>query len=397
MNRKFSLGVCISLIAIACAVTFVLTMNLSLNIYNQRIAGVEEREAIYAKMQDIDSYVRNNFLGIIDEDRLVTAIMNGYMSGLGDSKAGYITDTEYLEFSQNRRGRVVTAGVRAVRDESGYLRVDEVLEGSSAEHHGIEAGDLITHIDNVQVLELGADDAIRRLQGEDGMRISLTIRRDGEDRRVVLMRQEIELITVRGVNFEEFGFIRISGLADNTGSQFDSVLDEILTSDASGLIIDIRGLSGNLIAPLQQIIDRLIPADIVATAEYRNGNINTIIEIVNDIYADLPITLITDINTAEAGELLAAVLKDFADAQIVGTATRGDPIITTTQSLRDGSAVILSIMKVRSSGPTYFATEGIRPDFLVELVTPMETDLYNLEETLDAQIRKAFEVTETRF
>jgi carboxyl-terminal processing protease len=397
MNRKFSLGVCISLIAIACAVTFVLTMSLSESIFNQRIAGVGEREAIYAKMQDIDSYVRLNFIGAIDEERLVTAIMNGYMAGLGDAKAGYITDSEYYEFAQNKRGRIITAGVRVSRDESGYIRIDEVFPGSSAELQGIMAGDLITQIDGIQVLEAGADDAIRRLRGEEGMRVVLILRRDGEDRRVTLIRQEIELVTVKGVSHGDLGFIRISGLADNTGNQFDTVLDEILADDVRGLVIDARGLSGYLEVPLRQILERLLPAGIAAIAEYRNGNVNTIIEIINDAHVNIPITVITDINTGSAGELLAATLRDFAGAQLVGTATRGDPVFTTTQSLRDGSAVILSIMKVRSSGGTSFDGEGIRPDFPVELVSPIETDLANLGETFDAQIRKAFEVTETRF
>jgi carboxyl-terminal processing protease len=371
-------------------------MSLSLDIYNQRIAGVGEREAIYAKLQDIDSYVRNNFFETIDEDRLAAGIMSGYMSGLGDNKSRYIPDLEFYELSQYMKGRIITTGVQVVRNEDGYIRITDVYDGSSAKIQGVEVGDIITHINNIQVLELGAENAIKLLSVDESARVNITIQRDGEEQRFSLIRQEIDLLTVRGIMHEDIGFIRISGFAENTGNQFDMIIDEMLANDIKGLIIDVRGLSGCMIAPQRQILDRLLPRSAAAVAEYRNGSINTIIEITSDSDISLPITLIADGSTAEGGELFAAALKDFAAAQIVGTPTKGDPVFTTIRLLGDGSAVLLSNMKVRSGGGTSFDGEGIRPDFFIELATPADTDLDNLEYTLDLQIRKAFEVTEAR-
>ena len=396
MNRKFSLGVCVSLIAIACAVTFVLTMSISLNLYNAKIAGVGEREVIYTKLRDIDSYARSNYIGAIDEERLITGIMNGYMAGTGDVKAKYITASDYYEIQQAESGKIITAGVQAARDESGYIRISGVYEGSSAELQGIEPGDIITQIDGVQVLEIGAENAMKLLSGEKGTRVAMTTRRSGEERRYTLIRQEIEIITVKGVNYGDCGFIRISGFAENTGVQFDAVLNQILENDAKALIIDVRALNGCLVAPVRQILERLVSRNIVAVGEYKNGNVNNIIEINSDENIDLPVTVITDANTSEGGELLTAALKDFADARVVGTPTKGDCVFTATQTLRDGGAVMFSVMKVRSLGGTSFENDGIKPDFSVELTSQIENNLDNLENTLDAQIKKAFEITEPK-
>jgi carboxyl-terminal processing protease len=396
MNKKISLGVCISLIAVACAVTFVLTMRISQDMYNQRIAGVGQREAIYDKLQSIDSYVRSNYFGTIAEDRLVTGIMSGYMTGLGDNKSRYISASEFYEFSQYMKGRIVTAGVQVVRNENGYIRITEVYDGSSARMLGIEAGDIITQVGGAPVLEIGAENAIRLLSGDEGVRISITIQRDGEEHRYTLTQQEIDLITVRGITHGEIGYIRVLSFADNTSDQFDTIINEMIAGDIKGLILDVRGLSGSLIPPQRQILDRLLPRGAAAVAEYRNGSINNIIEIANEAHINLPITVITDGGTAEGGELIAAALRDYAGAQLVGTATKGDPMFTAVQTLGDGSALLLSVKKVRSGGGTSFDGEGIRPDFLIELITPPETDLDNLENTLDLQIRKAIEVTETR-
>ena len=71
MNKKISLGIAISLIAIACAVTFVVTMTVSLNLYNDKIAGVQQREEINTRIQEIDSFVRNYSLYTIDDTSIL--------------------------------------------------------------------------------------------------------------------------------------------------------------------------------------------------------------------------------------------------------------------------------------------------------------------------------------
>ena len=81
MNKKVSLGVTISLIAVACAITFVLTMTVSLNMYNSMVAGIQERETINAKIKEVDTFVRSSSIYKLDENELITGIANGYISG----------------------------------------------------------------------------------------------------------------------------------------------------------------------------------------------------------------------------------------------------------------------------------------------------------------------------
>ena len=80
MGKKFSVGITISLIAIACAITFVLTVTVTTNMFNEKIAGLNQREEIYSKLQEIDSYVRSNSLYSIDEEALTGSIVKGYVS-----------------------------------------------------------------------------------------------------------------------------------------------------------------------------------------------------------------------------------------------------------------------------------------------------------------------------
>lgn len=397
MNKKFSLGVCISLIAIACAITFVVTMTVSLNIYNSKIAGVEEREEIYTKLQEVDSYVRSNYLNDIDKDALLSGILNGYILGTGDSQAKYLTNSEYYQLQQIEKGKIVTAGMEVVREESGYIRVTDVYDASPAAVRGIKAGDIITNINNAGVLEIGADNAIRQLSGDEGTRLTVTIQRDGEETQYSLVRQLLEIISVKSAVHNGYGFIRITGFSELTGTQFTEALDKIRENEneIKGLIIDVRGTSGYLIQPLRDILNYLIPDSVLATAEYKSGSVNNIIVTSPREEFNVPVVVLADGSTSGCGELLTAILKDFKNAKIVGNVTAGNAVLTQTQSFRDGSAVVISGMKVSSAGSTSFNGAGIKPDFNIEMNVPVENDINNLADTGDLQIKKAFEIMET--
>ena len=94
MNKKISLGIAISLIAIACAVTFVVTMTVSLNIYNEKIAGIEHRTEINTRIQEIDAFVRNYSLYEINDDSIKSGIYAGFLDGISDKYSDYYTTKE---------------------------------------------------------------------------------------------------------------------------------------------------------------------------------------------------------------------------------------------------------------------------------------------------------------
>ena len=95
MNRKISLGVAIALMSLAAAVAIVITAGYSMYDFNGRMQSLRESEVMYSKLNEIDGYVRQNFYGDIDEEELMNAVAKGYVSGLGDKYARYMTPEEY--------------------------------------------------------------------------------------------------------------------------------------------------------------------------------------------------------------------------------------------------------------------------------------------------------------
>ena len=177
MNKKISLGIAISLVAIGCAITFVLTWTVSLNIYNSKLGTSEKYEGVYAKLREIDTTVRQNYIGSVSDDSLENATINGYISGIGDKYASYIAPSAYYELQQTQSGVILGAGFEAEEDTSGYLKITTVYKGSSAELNGVLSGDIITAIDGKEMNKM-ADLQEYLAKKRPGDKVSVSYLRD---------------------------------------------------------------------------------------------------------------------------------------------------------------------------------------------------------------------------
>ena len=141
MNRKISLGVTIALMSLAAAVAIVITAGYSMFDFNSRMQSLRESEVMYSKLNEIDGYVRQSFYGDIDEEQLMNAVARGYVSGLNDKYARYMTPEEYKAQMDAYESQKASIGISVVMDPSGYMKVIEVFADSPAEEAGIEVGE----------------------------------------------------------------------------------------------------------------------------------------------------------------------------------------------------------------------------------------------------------------
>ena len=87
MNKKVSMGLLISICALVCAVTFTLTMFVSVGLFDSKMNSTKAREAMYTRIAEVDSYVRENYVGEIDDEQLMNFLLKGYVNGIGDTYA----------------------------------------------------------------------------------------------------------------------------------------------------------------------------------------------------------------------------------------------------------------------------------------------------------------------
>ena len=369
--------------AIASAVTFILTSFFSLQSINKKVVDVNEKAKKYSSLQTLDSYVRENYLGEIDEEQLGDGILKGYVSGLGDKYSRYLTAEEFQEEQSEDSGELVGLGLTLTEDESGYIRIVEIMADSPVYDSGLTSGDIITFVDGNDVLVEGFDESIDALKGQEGTNITITVRRDGIDKDYTFTRRSMSVTTVEGELISGgIGYVKISGFKKNTPEQFIETVDRLRSNGAVGFIFDLRGNGGGLVSALEECVDPLLPEGVIATAEYGDGHSETL------VYSDeselkLPMTVIVDGKTASAAELFAASLRDFGKAELVGEQTYGKGVMQITTEFEDKSAVVLTVAKYKTANSECYDGIGLTPDYIVE---------DNEETSADEQYNKAVEV-----
>ena len=395
MNKKVSLGVTISLIAVACAITFVLTMTVSLNMYNSMVAGIQERETINAKIKEVDTFVRSSSIYKLDENELITGIANGYISGTNDKYAKYYTADEYYKLQQIQSGVIIGTGVETAVNGD-YLEVTDVYEGSSAEVEEITKGCMITAIDGKSILETGAAEAQSKLDGDEGTKLTVTFSTpDGTEKTVTLVRQSIKLTSVKGELIDGYAYIKIYTFNDTTDDRFLQLIDEYEAQSVLGYIFDVRDVTDGITEPLKAMLNRVLPKATVATQVDANGKDTPFIETDGSSSLDKPITVLTNGNTACLAEVFAVGLRDFAKASIIGSATAGKSQLQTTQSFKDGSAVSISTATIIPTESDDFSDAGIKPDYTVDMTAQQAEPIKFADEKSDSQLQKALEIVAT--
>ena len=390
MNRKISLGITISLIAIGCAITFVLTWTVSQGIYNSKISSSEKFEGVYKKLKEMDAHVRENYIGTVYDDALEYAVLDGYIKGIGDQYAYYMPPSSYFELEQTNNGVINGAGFEAEPDGSGYLKITRIYKGGSAEANGVQVGDVITEIDSRSLLSMSAADAQERLTGDSGTKLSLRLVRNGELVSVTLIRQQIDIESVtRRMLENSIGYIRIITFNAKTSEQFSSALDFVKSRGAKALIIDLRQNGGGVVSSLKPMLNRLMTSSII-TAEYKDGMRRTLFETDSEEFLNIPIVLLVDGGTASASELFAVALRDVQGARLIGTQTYGKALMQSTSEFSDGSAFTFSVATIIPPKSSPYNGVGLKPDFIVELPAGMTPD--QISQDADTQLLKALEI-----
>ncbi len=340
---------------------------------------------------ELEKYVNDNYYKAADKEAAMNGALKGYVEGLEDPYSSYLTADEYNSWKTMESGTMVGIGVTVQFDEESGLYVAEVKEGYPAYESGIKEGDIITEVEGESIPEMGYEEAVSRIKGEEGTSVNLTIKRDdNEDMKFSVLRSEIVVNTVSGKMLDEdIAYIRISAFRENTDEQFKEIFDELIDDGAKGLVFDLRNNGGGMLVSLKAILDPLLPEGTIATAKYGNGEVKTIIESdKNEI--NLPMAVLVNGNTASAAELFAASLSDFDKAFLVGETTYGKGVMQDTREVA-GGAVTLTVATYQTVRGECYHGIGITPDYEVSLSEDFVLDYENPDEKGDSQLKTAIE------
>ncbi len=392
MSKKLSLGAAVALVAVSAAVTVSLTYTYAMKNFNAKMADVNERQAMYTKLSEIDQKARQEYIGTINETALNDAISAGYLAGLGDSQAKYMSAEKYKAYLSGNNAKNIGVGIKTVQDSDGNMEVIQVLPNSPAEKSGIKKGDTIVSMDDKEIIRTTYGDALNRLDGAAGTKVKLGILRKpaqnaatssaassassaaekAENITVTVTRAEYaeQTLTSSMIN-GNVAYLKISEFTDSNAEQFNSALAARMKAGAVGIIIDLRSNSGGSVKGMASMLDTLLPAG--NTVSYKDKSGKTTVEYTSNSNAvSLPIAVIVDHNTLGAAEIFASNIKDYKKGLLVGEKTAGDGTKDEVVPLSDGSAMVISVANYLTLNGTIFNGKGIDVDVNKELTDSQE-------------------------
>lgn len=394
MSKKVSLGVAATVTLIAMAVTFSMTMTVSMNMFNNTVSSVKNKERMYNKLSEVDRYVRANEYFDINDDTLNDTIASGYMLGISDRYARYYSAKAYSERVGLANGRLMGIGVAVVKDpSSGYARIIRVYDNTPATNVGLEVGGFITTIGDTSTRSMSDTAAMTSaLLGEEGSTVSikyLTPLREEQSFEITHANYTTPSISTVRLMDNGVGYLRIDSFTSGTAVEFRNAVNSLTNQGATSLIFDLRDNSGENLNAALVATDYCVPSGLIAQSQDKGGNV-TDLRMSDENEITLPMVCLVNDSTASGAELFANALRKMAGATIVGSTTAGKGVLLSDpQSLSDGSAVVITVgILLDNEGKNWNGT-GLTPDVDASLTNDEQSSYYDFTVDNDPQITKA--------
>lgn len=394
MSKKVSLGVAATVTLIAMAVTFSMTMTVSMNMFNNTVSSVKNKERMYNKLSEVDRYVRANEYFDINDDTLNDTIASGYMLGISDRYARYYSAKAYSERVGLANGRLMGIGVSVVKDpSSGYARIIRVYDNTPATNVGLEVGGFITAIGDTSTRSMSDAAAMTSaLLGEEGSTVNikyLTPLREEQSFEITHANYTTPSISTVRLMDNGVGYLRVDSFTSGTAVEFRNAVNSLTNQGATSLIFDLRDNSGENLNAALVATDYCVPSGLIAQSQDKGGNV-TDLRMSDENEITLPMVCLVNGSTASGAELFANALRKMAGATIVGSTTAGKGVLLSDpQSLSDGSAVVITVgILLDNEGKNWNGT-GLTTDVDASLTNDEQSSYYDFTVDNDPQIAKA--------
>lgn len=390
----------IMLIIVVALVTFIITTAFTYNKIGY-MAGkysiIQENAKLNAKINSIKKVLEKDFLGEIDENKLIDAAIKGYVDGLDDEYTEYFTKEEMEEFKTETEGNYVGIGIYMLQNtEENNVVVLAPIKNSPAETAGIKSGDIIKKVNDKEYTAEEFDKISADIKGKEGTKVKLQIQRGEQILDFEVERKKIELYPIESEVLEDkTGYINISTFDEGCSKEFKENYEKLKKEKVTSLIIDLRNNGGGIVEEALEILDYILEKDSTMMITVNKEGKEEVEKAKKKASINVPIVVLVNQNTASASEIFASALKENNKAQIVGTKTYGKGVIQELLTLSDGSGIKITTEEYYTPNKNKINKVGITPDVEIELPENIE-NIYSLERKDDTQLRRAVDILDEK-
>ncbi len=346
-------------------------------ISSQRHSSAEGKGSDYESIElftDVMAIIKKSYVEDVDTKKLIYGAINGMLSSL-DPHSSFMPPETYKEMKIDTKGAFGGLGIEiSVKD--GVLTVISPIEDTPAFKAGIKAGDMILKIDDKFTKDLNINDAVKRMRGQKGTKVTLTIMREGfeKPKEFPLVR---DVIQVKSVKFHlmdgGYGYVRIAQFQEKTDDDLSKALKTLKEEnkgELKGLVLDLRNDPGGLLDQAVKVADHFVPGGqmIVYTEGREKDSKMQFTAKKGSKEPDYPIVVVINGGSASASEIVAGALQDHKRAIILGTQSFGKGSVQTIIPLSDDSGLRLTTARYFTPKGRSIQAKGITPDITVEAI-----------------------------
>jgi len=369
-------------VVMGCAI-LITALVIFIGIGSQLRCSAEGKGSDYESIElftDVMAIVKKSYVEEVDTKKLIYGAINGMLASL-DPHSSFMSPDNYKEMKIDTKGAFGGVGIEiSVKD--GILTVISPIEDTPAFKAGIKAGDQIFKIDDKFTKDLNITDAVKRMRGQKGTKVVLTIMREGFDKpqEFTLVRDVIQVKSVRSSLLEDgYAYIRIAQFQEKTDEDLARFLKSLKVEnkgDFKGLILDMRNDPGGLLDQAVRVAEHFIDEGkmIVYTEGREKESKMQFTARKGGKEPNYPIVVLINGGSASASEIVAGALQDHKRAIVMGTQSFGKGSVQTIIPLSDESGLRLTTARYYTPKGRSIQAKGITPDIIVErLELPKES------------------------
>jgi carboxyl-terminal processing protease len=335
--------------------------------------------------------VRANYVRPVPDKELIGDAVQGMVSAL-DPHSSYMNAKNYGDMQITTNGQFGGVGIIVEQEEDGLIKVISPVDGTPAAKAGIKSGDKIGAIDGVTIIGMPQDEAIDKMRGPAGTKVTLTVIRQGEKKPfdVTLQRAIVQVDQVTFHREGDVGYIRMPGFNQQTARGLESAvraLKKQIGPGIKGYILDLRNNPGGLLDQAIQVSDDFLTSgEIVSTRGRHPDDTQRYDAKSGDILEGKKLVVLINAGTASASEIVSGALQDHKRATIVGMTSFGKGSVQTIIPLADGGGALrLTTARYYTPSGHSIQAQGIIPD--IQVAQGDESNVPKLARQSEADLR----------
>jgi carboxyl-terminal processing protease len=339
---------------------------------------------------------------VLDPTTLMYDAIGGMVDGLGDTgHSRFMTPDMVKQQNSFTQGSFEGIGAEVQLNKDNNVQIVVPYAGSPAEKAGVQPGDVILKVDEVDVTGQPLDSVVSRILGPAGTQVMLTLQNPTTQaiRTVTITRAKISIanVTWSMIPGTTIADVHLAGFSSGVTNQLKNALLAIQAQGATGLIPDLRNNPGGLLNEAIGVASQFLKDGAVLQEKDASGKIRNDPVQPGGVATDIPMVVLINQGTASAAEIVSGALQDAGRATLIGDKTFGTGTVLSTFNMPDGSALLLATTEWLTPKGRTIWHKGIVPDQTVTLaanVTGLFADIKpftvdQVQNTQDTQFLQA--------